>query len=120
MKVIVCGGRHYGNKKLVYKVLDAVNPNFVVTGRCPSGADRIAEEWADEKGILFQGIEANWRKYGIAAGPLRNSQIVEKGADLCIAFHGGKGTDNMMRKAQEAEIPVLFVFEGWKPVEEKA
>lgn len=117
MKAIICGGRHYENKELVYKVLDVLKPTLIVTGKSPTGADRIAEEWAKEKGVKTWGIEADWRKHGIFAGPLRNKEIVEKGADICVAFTGGKGTKDMMRKAQEAGIPVLFVFEGWIPNE---
>lgn len=62
---------------------------------------------------------ADWKKYGRAAGPIRNKQMVELGADLCLAFpdhpqnqgsHGSRGTWNCVDLAQQAGIPVLVVW----------
>lgn len=62
---------------------------------------------------------ADWKKYGRAAGPIRNKQMVELGADLCLAFpdhpknqggHGSRGTWNCIDLAQQAGIPVLVVW----------
>jgi len=59
---------------------------------------------------------ADWKKYGRAAGPIRNKQMVELGADLCLAFpdhpkgHGSRGTWNCVKLAQQAGIPVLVVW----------
>lgn len=59
---------------------------------------------------------ADWKKYGKIAGPIRNKQMVELGADLCFAFpdhpkgHGSRGTWNCIDLAQQAGIPVLVVW----------
>jgi hypothetical protein len=59
---------------------------------------------------------ADWKKYGRAAGPIRNKQMVKLGADLCLAFpdhpkgEGSRGTWNCIGLAQQAGIPVLVVW----------
>lgn len=60
----------------------------VIHGGCPSGADRLADIFARDtlncKVIVYQ---ADWKKYGKRAGPLRNLHMVEKSnADACLAF----------------------------------
>jgi len=51
---------------------------------------------------------ADWERHGRAAGPIRNQEMADAGADLCIAFpYGiGKGTYDMIERARKAGIPV--------------
>lgn len=51
---------------------------------------------------------ANWLKFGRTAGPIRNQIMIEKGADLVIAFPSetSKGTRDMIKRAEAAGIPV--------------
>ena len=105
MKVIVCGGREYSDKEHVYRVLDEISPTFLVEGGA-LGADRLARMWANERRVDFKTIEARWREFGASAGPRRNQQMAQEGADLLIAFPGGVGTADMIRKAKKHGIPV--------------
>lgn len=51
---------------------------------------------------------ANWKKFGKAAGPLRNVKMIEEGKpDVVIAFPGGHGTANMVALAEASGIPVI-------------
>jgi hypothetical protein len=53
---------------------------------------------------------ADWEKYGKAAGPIRNQQILVEGKpDLVVAFQGGRGTANMVSRAQQAGVPVVEI-----------
>jgi hypothetical protein len=52
-------------------------------------------------------IKANWRKYGPAAGPIRNQQMLDWGPDLVVAFAGGTGTAGMVALARAAGVPVI-------------
>jgi hypothetical protein len=56
---------------------------------------------------------AKWRSLGNIAGPARNKQMVESGADMCIALHRtlaqSKGTKDCVRQALAAGIPVYFI-----------
>lgn len=75
-----------------------------------SGADQIAEQWAKEKDIPCMVFKAEWQKYGKAAGPKRNKEMLDF-ADEVIAFHdnlnSSKGTKHMVSIAREANIPTV-------------
>ena len=75
------------------------------------GADSIAGEEAKEFGLTVLAFSADWRRYGRAAGPIRNLQMLEEGKpDLVIAFHAdldhSKGTKDMVEQARKAGIKV--------------
>jgi hypothetical protein len=40
---------------------------------------------------------------------MRNEEMAASGIDLCIAFPGGRGTEDMVRRAEEYEIPVVRI-----------
>lgn len=118
--VIVCGGRDYGDRDRVFSALDRAHSRapitLVVHGACNdkrtgqlAGADRWADEWAHERGVEVEPHPADWATWGKAAGPMRNSQMAKAGAHGCIAFPGGGGTANMIRNAEQHDIPV------WRP-----
>lgn len=52
---------------------------------------------------------ADWSTHGKAAGPIRNQQMADARADLCLAFPGGKGISDMVRRAERAGIPVRHI-----------
>jgi len=82
----------------------------VVEGRCPKGGvDRVAQRWADQtRGVTGEGHPADWDRHGNAAGPIRNTEMVAAGADICLAFPSAssKGTWDCIRKAADAGIHV--------------
>lgn len=114
MRVIVCGGRNYKDKRFVWWMLDKLNarkPITMIIHGCARGADSYAEEWA----ALFPGqctaygIPAEWKKHGDRAGPIRNRLMLDLGQpDLVVAFQGGTGTANMTAAATAAGVKVLF------------
>ena len=51
---------------------------------------------------------ADWATHGKKAGPLRNQRMIDEGhPDLVIAFPGGKGTDDMTRRALAAGVATI-------------
>lgn len=110
--IIVCGGRNYDRRKMVFSTLSAIHQRYVIVklkhGGC-SGADALADEWARKNNVQVEVFEALWKQEGNAAGPTRNKRMAESGADLCIVFPGGSGTSNMVRCAVEFKIPVINV-----------
>lgn len=111
LRVIVCGGRDYADHRHVWGVLDellAANPRIIIVQGGASGADRIARDWAIHHDVPNSTFEADWKNEGTAAGPLRNARMLKAGADLLIAFPGGRGTADMVRRAKAAGVSVVF------------
>jgi predicted polyphosphate/ATP-dependent NAD kinase len=116
MRLLVCGGREYNNKKLVYEILEkfngvdeSVNIEVVIHGGA-KGADSLAGIVAETLFLEVLVYPADWTKHGKSAGPIRNAQMLKEGKpDLVLAFPGGKGTENMILQAVKAGVPVLLV-----------
>lgn len=114
--VLVCGGRDYRDMDRVYEVLDGLGPVVqVVHGDCRGGttdrrgADHWAEVWAADRGIPWAAYPARWEADGLAAGPRRNARMLrEAKPDLVVAFPGGKGTRDMVKKASNAGLPIVY------------
>jgi hypothetical protein len=52
-------------------------------------------------------MPANWGRYGPAAGPIRNTQMLIEGRpELVVFFPGGDGTKDMVEKARKHRIPL--------------
>jgi predicted polyphosphate/ATP-dependent NAD kinase len=106
--VIVCGGRDYDDRVHLYRILGKLSPVRVIHGGCPTGADWLASCWAEVQGVEVDVFHAEWGRHGRAAGPIRNSAMAKSGADLLLAFPGGKGTASMIKEATNY-MPVLRV-----------
>lgn len=108
MKVLVCGGRDYGDRQAVYDALDRLEDVDAMICGGARGADRLAQDWAGMRGIVCRAYPADWEAHGRAAGPIRNQQMldVEK-PDLVVAFPGGRGTADMVERAIAAGVPVF-------------
>lgn len=108
MRVLVCGGRHYQDRDRVFSVLDSLSPEVVIEGGA-DGADRLAYCWVRERRSCqgWERYEAEWDKHGKGAGPLRNQRMLDEGKpDLVLAFPGGRGTADMVRRAKRAGVEV--------------
>lgn len=110
VRIIVCGGRDYADRRHVSGVLDKIHTlrgvSEIIQGECPTGADRWAREWAVSYGIKLTRCRAEWEKYKKRAGPIRNRQMLELKPDGVVAFPGGAGTADMCRAAEESGVPV--------------
>lgn len=112
MIVIVCGGRDYTNKARVYKALDAAHdarPITLLIQGYARGADKLARQWAIDRGVPFHDEPADWNRYDKAAGGIRNSKMLTLDPEACIAFPGGDGTADMVKKSRRAGLTV------WQP-----
>lgn len=112
-RVLVCGGRDYGDAARVFSVLDEFHGGSritaVVTGAAP-GADTLAERWARERRIPVERYPADWKAHGRAAGPIRNARMLDEARpDAVVAFPGGRGTADMVSRATKADVPVVVI-----------
>src|ERR1700758_2680877 len=114
LTVGVTGGRAYRDYHAVQKALAKVSARFditVVHGDA-DGADAWARIWCERTGTPQMKYPAEWKKYGDAAGTLRNQQMVaEAGIQLLLSFPGGSGTRDMTDRCLLANIPVKLIRE---------
>jgi UDP-N-acetylmuramoylalanine-D-glutamate ligase len=111
MKVLVCGGRNFNDPITLGSWLGGVHKqrgiSLLIEGGAP-GADFMARKFAEWQAIPVRTFEADWKRHGRAAGPIRNKQMLEEGKpDLVVAFPGGRGTANMVEQARAAGVEVL-------------
>ena len=102
MRVLVCGGRDYADREFVRRTLDEIHASFPITVLVHGGAhgaDMLAEHWAIDRGVTVEPHRADWSRHGKAAGPIRNANMLASGIGLVVAFPGGRGTADMVRKA---------------------
>ena len=116
MRFLVCGGRDFGlsneewwfihetlSKLITYEKYDYL---IVIHGAAP-GADSAAGDWAKMNDIPCVAFPADWDKYGLGAGPIRNKQMLDEGKpDWIIAFPGGTGTANMISQGKRRGVKV--------------
>lgn len=108
MRILVCGGRDYSDVETVYRVLDRVHRErgitLIIEGG-QRGADALARQWAIDRGIPHETEHAEWKKYGKAAGPIRNGLMLSKHQPQgVIAFPGNVGTADMCKQAESVGL----------------
>lgn len=110
MKIIVCGGREYGDRARVFAVLDELHlatPIAEIAQGGATGADALAAQWAKDRSIPCSVFYAQWYAEGRAAGPRRNQRMLDEVRPaLVVAFPGGRGTTDMIRRAEAAGVQV--------------
>jgi hypothetical protein len=114
---LICGCRNWNNVEVISLILDGLSQQgykTIIEGEAP-GADRMAEKLAREKGFKVIGYPAEWKLYGLRAGPIRNSKMIKANPDIVIAFHNNiessRGTKNMILQAKNKGIKVLIIKE---------
>lgn len=108
MKVIISGSRYSKDYNELKKAIKASGLSIteIVSGNC-SGIDTLAIKWANEFKIPCKIFEAEWKNYGIRAGPMRNKKMAEYGEAL-IAMPGGSGTASMIKEAKRKRLPIYI------------
>ena len=114
MRILVTGSRNWTDRAAIAQALLDLRmegPPVIVHGACPTGADAIADELATSWGWEIERHPADWDRHGKAAGPLRNQEMVDAGADVCVAFpHGdSRGTRDCMKRATAAGLRLIVV-----------
>jgi hypothetical protein len=131
MRVLVCGGRKYREREKVFVVLAGLHrdhgPLTVIQGGA-TGADALAREWCYRFTGRVRMINepAEWddlshpdarivtrrdgSQYDANAGSRRNQRMIDDWQpDLVVAFPGGSGTADMIRRAEKAGVQVQRV-----------
>ncbi len=113
--MLVFGGRYYGwpkdgepasvtqrERNHVFDTLSAQHAKYQFTLLIhggATGADTLAGDWAHIAQVPIMVFTADWRAYGLAAGPKRNQKALDEGRpELAIEFPGNDGTADMHRR----------------------
>lgn len=125
MKIIVAGGRDFKptfkHQEWLEKILIDLRCEEVVSGGA-RGADKFGEEVARNLGIKVKVFNANWKEvegkpekelghnefgsYWKIAGMVRNQEMIDY-AKCLIVFPGGKGTEDIIRRAQRKQFKII-------------
>jgi hypothetical protein len=134
--ILVTGSRNWPDPRKIYTELAGVRGAretiIVKHGAHRFGADRYAATVALSLGYLRDPRPANWTMHHKAAGMVRNAEMVNTGADVCLAFiapciktrckisapHGSHGAVHCADLAEKAGIPVRRFLDGWSPARE--
>lgn len=120
MRILVCGGRDFTDKNILYAALDRLldlpasglrilHTDMIIAGAA-RGADTLAADYAKHRGLRLKEYPADWKKHGKRAGYLRNKQMLDEAQPhKVLAFPGGKGTQMMIDLALKAGVPVIQV-----------
>lgn len=90
-RILITGSRTWEDADTILEAIenetgDEWTDYTLVSGNCPLGADRMAEDVAESLGIHIERHPADWETHGKRAGFLRNAEMVNLGADVCLAF----------------------------------
>lgn len=117
---LVVGSRSFTNYNLLKEKLDFYLQNqgneIVIVSGGANGADRLAEQYAEEKGLPLKVFPADWQTHGKGAGYIRNKQMHEylskQNKRGVVAFWDGKsrGTAHSFDLAKEYCNPLKIVF----------
>jgi len=126
MRVLVTGSRDWPDQSRLWEALDLAYENrasrdgiFLVVHGGAKGADTMAMAWCRGRrrdgalSIYHEMHQARWMQAGKfvkAAGHQRNQRMVDKGADMALAFirNDSPGATGCVRMIERAGIPLTI------------
>ena len=111
-RILICGDRDYKDWMKVREYLDTLQKTAIIIHGGANGADSIAGNLATYLKMKVMKFPAEWEKYGKAAGPIRNQQMLDEGKPcLVVYFHkdleNSKGTKDMVTRAVDNKIKTI-------------
>lgn len=122
IRALICGSRDWDKPIPIDVVVGGLASVYgpskvtIIEGQA-RGADLLAAGAAMRHGTGHEPFPADWKGHGKAAGPIRNRLMLTEGKpDVVFAFKDNfdwtferGGTENMVRIAKEAGVPVYVV-----------
>lgn len=114
MKVVVTGTRETLTEEWIEIIGDTLleyEIDVLVHGGC-TGVDKECDRLALSMGWRVVEVRANWRKYGRAAGPMRNRKMIDEyEPELVLAFpiESSRGTRDCIEYAKKKGVPTRVI-----------
>jgi len=115
MKVLVCGSRNLDRSwlKRIRDRFERLPADSIVIEGGAKGADSLARIAAQDTGLDVVEMPANWKRYGLPAGPIRNRRMLDLQPDIVIAFHPkieeSSGTKDCVAEAKRRGILIEVI-----------
>jgi hypothetical protein len=113
MRILVTGSRSWDDRSVIYRALAEASEGvshdeIVLVHGGARGADEIAAHFASAYDWGVEGHDPLWIVYGRKAGIIRNMEMADAGADICLAFikDGSPGATQCAVYAESKGIPV--------------
>lgn len=121
MKIIIAGSRGYNKDNFMKNALDALKkkyPNLELVSGAAIGPDMYAIRYAKKNNLICHQFPAEWSKYGLKAGPIRNGQMAIF-ADCLVAFwdEHSRGTRNMINNMKKLNKGYIVIGMNGKIIE---
>jgi hypothetical protein len=129
MILLVTGSRKWTDFYLLNAELNAIHeatPIELLIHGDADGADAHAKAWAKANEIPYLSIPAKWKKNFKAAGPIRNSVMLDFmgivpthyiAFSITASLEESRGTADMVKKADKAGIKQIKVVTNYQPLE---
>lgn len=89
-RILITGSRSWDDIAYIRRTFQEIAGKHeevtLVSGACPTGADRLGEVVAAELGWNIELHPANWSQHGNSAGFVRNAVMVDTLPDMVIGF----------------------------------
>jgi hypothetical protein len=110
VRILITGSRHWEDELTMLDAFERIaktHPDVTLVHGDAIGADLMADRLAKTLGWTVEKHPADWKRYKNGAGPIRNQEMVDLGADVCLAFPtpASIGTYNCMEKARPHRQP---------------
>lgn len=108
-KIVFTGGRDYVNEDKVAKIMRKLSEKYgvfggrfiAIAGAAP-GLDTLVLNWCLKNKMPFAAMFPAWDHFDRPAGNLRNSWMIDYFLpQVCVAFPGSVGTNDMKSKIKE-------------------
>ena len=116
VRVGIVGSRSITDEEYVFYVLNfylrrllAEKEVIIVSGGAV-GIDKIAEKFAEQKGIETEIYEPEYDKFPPKVAPIKRNQTIVDNSDYLIAITtGSSGTASTIKMAEKKNIPIKIV-----------
>lgn len=114
--VLICGSRDWTDRTPIENwLIGHTSEGDVLVVGGAKGADTIAKDIGERRGLVVAECKAPWAYYGRSAGPIRNRAMIALRPEIVVAFKCGNtsiGTDNMLNYATLNGVPTEVYIDG--------